>query len=129
MKGMKEMFGSEDDERFFSLIHMFQRSALLHMGLLPDQNKEFHYNLAEAREAIEMIRMLQKKTKETIGDQEAHLLRSIISELQLQFTQAPNRERQKKEEEAQSDLIRETFASPQNAPSETVTKPQISEEE
>ncbi len=123
------MFSSEEDERFFSLIYMFQRSALLHLGLLPDQNKQIHFNLAEAREAIEMIRMLQNKTKDSIGDKEAHLLRSIISELQLQFTQAPKRQQKIEEDQAQSEMIRETFASPQNAPAETISNSAQSEEE
>ena len=123
------MFSSEEDERFFSLIYMFQRSALLHLGLLPDQNKQIHFNLGEAREAIEMIRMLQNKTKDSIGDKEAHLLRSIISELQLQFTQAPKRQKKVEEDQAQSEMIRETFASPQNAPAETISNSAQSEEE
>ena len=123
------MFSSEEDERFFSLIYMFQRSALLHLGLLPDQNKQIHFNLGEAREAIEMIRMLQNKTKDSIGDKEAHLLRSIISELQLQFTQAPRRQKKIEEDQAQSEMIRETFASPQNAPAETISNSAQSEEE
>ncbi len=123
------MFSSEEDERFFSLIYMFQRSALLHLGLLPDQNKQIHFNLGEAREAIEMIRMLQNKTKDSIGDKEAHLLRSIISELQLQFTQAPKRQKKIEEDQAQSEMIRETFASPQNAPAETISNSAQSEEE
>ena len=123
------MFSSEEDERFFSLIYMFQRSALLHLGLLPDQNKQIHFNLGEAREAIEMIRMLQNKTKDSVGDKEAHLLRSIISELQLQFTQAPQRQKKIEEDQAQSEMIRETFASPQNAPAETISNSAQSEEE
>ena len=123
------MFSTEEDERFFSLIYMFQRSALLHLGLLPDQNKQIHFNLDEAREAIEMIRMLQNKTKDSIGDKEAHLLRSIISELQLQFTQAPKRQKKIEEDQAQSEMIRETFASPQNAPAETISNSAQSEEE
>jgi hypothetical protein len=123
------MFSTEEDERFFSLIYMFQRSALLHLGLLPDQNKQIHFNLGEAREAIEMIRMLQNKTKDSIGDKEAHLLRSIISELQLQFTQAPKRQKKIEEDQAQSEMIRETFASPQNAPAETISNSAQSEEE
>ena len=123
------MFSSEEDERFFSLIYMFQRSALLHLGLLPDQNKQIHFNLGEAREAIEMIRMLQNKTKDSVGDKEAHLLRSIISELQLQFTQAPQRQKKIEEDQAQSEMIRETFASPQNAPVETIQNSAQGEEE
>ena len=122
-------FSSEEDERFFSLIYMFQRSALLHLGLLPDQNKQIHFNLGEAREAIEMIRMLQNKTKDSVGDKEAHLLRSIISELQLQFTQAPKRQKKIEEDQAQSEMIRETFASPQNAPVETIQNSAQGEEE
>ena len=40
------------------------------------------------------------------------MLRAVISELEMQFTQAPQRKRKRDEEEAQSDVIRETFSQP-----------------
>ena len=86
---MSEVFSDEDTTRLFQLVHMFQRSALLHMGYIPDQNGNKYYDLAEAKEAIDLLTMLQNKTKGNLIDRETRLLRSVISELQLQFTRAP----------------------------------------
>ena len=57
------------------------------------------------------------------------MLRAVISELQMQFTQAPQRHRQRQEEEAQSDVIRETFSQPKDGPVEDLSTPAQGEEE
>lgn len=118
---MSEVFSDEDTTRLFQLVHMFQRSALLHMGYIPDQNGNKYYDLAEAKEAIDLLTMLQNKTKGNLIDRETQLLRSVISELQLQFTRAPTLHRQTKDEEGQSATIRETFANPQDGPVEELS--------
>ncbi len=59
---MADMFGDEDAARFFQMVQMLQRSTLLQMGYLPDQSGAFHYNMGEAREGIEVLRMFQRKT-------------------------------------------------------------------
>ena len=105
---MAEIFSDEDTTKLFQLVHMFQRSALLHMGYIPDQNGNKYYDLAEAKEAIDLLTMLQNKTKGNLIDRETQLLRSVISELQLQFTRAPTLHRQAKDDEGQSSTIRET---------------------
>ena len=87
---MSDVFSDEDTTRLFQLVHMFQRSALLHMGFIPDQNGNKYYDLAEAKEAIDLLTMLRNKTKGNLTDREEHLFRSVISELQLQFTKAPS---------------------------------------
>ena len=118
---MSEVFSDEDTTRLFQLVHMFQRSALLHMGYIPDQNGNKYYDLAEAKEAIDLLTMLQNKTKGNLIDRETQLQRSVISELQLQFTRAPTLHRQVKDEEGQSATIRETFANPQSGPVEELS--------
>ena len=118
---MSEVFSDEDTTKLFQLVHMFQRSALLHMGYIPDQNGNKYYNLAEAKEAIDLLTLLQNKTKGNLIDRETQLLRSVISELQLQFTRAPTLHRQAKDEEGQSATIRETFANPQDGPVEELS--------
>ena len=123
------MFSDEDAARFFQMVQMLQRSTLLQMGFLPDQSGTFHYNMGEAREGIEVLRMFQRKTNGNLSDQETQMLRAVISELQMQFTQAPQRRRQRQEEEAQSDVIRETFTQPQDGPVEDLSTPAINEEE
>jgi len=126
---MADMFADEDAARFFQMVQMLQRSTLLQMGFLPDQSGTFHYNMGEAREGIEVLRMFQRKTSGNLSDQETQMLRAVISELQMQFTQAPQRRRQRQEEEAQSDVIRETFTQPQDAPVEDLSTPVGVEEE
>lgn len=126
---MSDMFADEDAARFFQMVQMLQRSTLLQMGFLPDQSGTFHYNMGEAREGIEVLRMFQRKTSGNLSDQETQMLRAVISELQMQFTQAPQRRRERQEEEAQSDVIRETFTQPQDGPVEDLSTPAQGEEE
>tara|TARA_B100001113_G_scaffold290029_1_gene246026 strand:- start:282 stop:662 length:381 start_codon:yes stop_codon:yes gene_type:complete len=126
---MADMFADEDSARFFQMMQMLQRSTLLQMGYLPDQSGAFHYNMGEAREGIEVLRMFQRKTDGNLNDQETQMLRAVISELQMQFTQAPQRRRQREEEQAQSDVIRETFSQPQDGPIEDLSTAAVGEEE
>ncbi len=126
---MADMFADEDSARFFQMMQMLQRSTLLQMGYLPDQSGAFHYNMGEAREGIEVLRMFQRKTDGNLNEQETQMLRAVISELQMQFTQAPQRRRQREEEQAQSEVIRETFSQPQDGPVEVLSTAAAGEEE
>mgnify|MGYP000040412225 FL=1 len=125
---MSGTFKDEETEQFFQLVHMFQRSALLHMGLLPDNEGKVFFNLAEAKAGNDLLRMLQNKTKGNITDQEQRMLRGVVSELQLQFLKAPNRKREMEDSAAQSETVRETFANPQSGPVEDLSSSQDSEE-
>jgi len=126
---MTEIFSDEDTAKLFQLVHMFQRSALLHMGYIPDQNGNRYFDMAEAKEGIDLLRMLQNKTKGNLTDKETQLLRSVISELQLQFMKAPTLNRQAEDDAAQSETIRETFANPKDGPVEELSNSKESEEE
>tara|TARA_B100001564_G_scaffold189668_1_gene159215 strand:+ start:3971 stop:4396 length:426 start_codon:yes stop_codon:yes gene_type:complete len=127
-KGMSGTFKDDETEQFFQLIHMFQRSSLLHMGMIPDNEGKFIFNLGEAKAGIDMLRVLQNKSKGNITDQEERMLRGIVSELQLQFLKAPNRRREMEDATAQSETVRETFAQPQSGPVEDLSTPSDSEE-
>ena len=125
---MAGTFKDEETEQFFQFIHMFQRSSLLHMGHLPDQEGNMMFNLGEAKAAIDLLRMLQSKTKGNLTDQEERMLKGIVSELQLQFLKAPTRRRQAESDAAQSETIREAFENPQSGPVEDLSSPEDSEE-
>jgi len=125
---MAGTFKDEETEQFFQLIHMFQRSSLLHMGLLPDQEGNMMFNLGEAKAAIDLLRMLQGKTKGNLTDHEERMLKGIVSELQLQFLKVPTRRRQAESDAAQSEIIREAFTNPQSEPVEDLTSSSDSEE-
>ena len=126
---MADMFADEDAARFFQMVQMLQRSTLLQMGYLPDQSGQHHYNMGEAREGIEVLRMFQRKTDGNLSPQETQMLRAVISELQMQFTKAPQRRRVHQEEDAQSVVIRETFTHPLDGPVEDRSTPPENEEE
>ena len=83
----------------------------------------------EAKEGIEVLRMFQKKTLGNLTTQETQMLRTVISELQMQFTKAPQLQRKRQEEQAQSEVIRETFNKPQDGPVEDLSTSASSEEE
>ncbi|DAC32248.1 MAG TPA: DUF1844 domain-containing protein [Candidatus Poseidoniaceae archaeon] len=125
---MSETFKDEETEQLFQLVHMFQRSALLHMGMLPDNEGNLLYNLAEAKAGIDMLQVLQNKTKGNITEQEERMFRGIVSELQLQFLKAPNRRRVMEDTLAESETVRETFANPQSGPVEDLSTSKDGEE-
>ena len=60
----EEFFNNEDSYRFFQLVHMFQRTVMMNLGLMEYEGERF-YDLNEAKEGIELLRMLQKKLKVT----------------------------------------------------------------
>ena len=89
----QEFFDDDDSIHLFQLVHMLQRSAMMHMGLLQDSEGRVHYNLGETKAAIDTLSMLKTKMKGNLSSKEGTMLNGIISELQLQFVKAPSRQR------------------------------------
>jgi hypothetical protein len=98
------------------------------MGYIPDQNGNLYFDMVEAKEGIDLLRMLQNKTKGNLTDKEALLFRGVISELQIQFTKAPTLNRQAEDERAQSETIKETFTNPRDGPVEELSDTKEGEE-
>ena len=116
----QEFFDNEDSAHLFQLVHMLQRSAMMHMGMLQDSEGRVHYNLGETKAAIDTISMLKSKMKGNLTSKESTMLNGIVSELQLQFVKAPARQRALEDQVAESEAVRETFTNPQDGPSETI---------
>jgi hypothetical protein len=111
---------SEDSQHFFSLIHMLQRSALLHMGGIPDTEGKIHFNMGEAKQAIDLLDILTKRTAGNLEKIEENMLKGIVSELKMRFVGAPaDQERIKAEQKRQEDL-QQTFEKPDKATSDTL---------
>ena len=121
----KEFFDDESSIHLFQLVHMLQRSAMMHMGLLQDSEGRVHYNLGETKAAIDTHNMLKQKMAGNLTEKESTMLNGIISELQLQFVKAPARQRALEDQVAETEAVRETFTNPQDGPSEIL----IDEEE
>ena len=117
---MDEVLQSEESQRFFSLISMLQRSAMMHIGMIPDEEGMIHFNLAEAKAAIDLLDTLQTRTKGNLEDVEETILKGLISELKMHFVRAPERQKDIELEMKRQEELRETFTSPQTAPSDTL---------
>ena len=117
---MDEILQSEESQQFFSLIHMLQRSAMLHLGLIPDEEGMIHFNLGEAKAAIDLLGTIEKRTRGNLAEIEETLLRGLISELRMDFVRAPERQKEIEAEMERQANLKETFTSPESAPSDTL---------
>ena len=115
----EEFFTNEDSYRFFQLIHMFQRTVMMNLGLMEYEGERF-YDLNEAKEGIELLRMLQKKTNGNLDDKETSILSGVISEVQMAFVSAPEREAEYNKNKEAEDKIKQTFTNPKEGLSETI---------
>ena len=117
---MDDILQSEESQRFFSLIHMLQRSAMMHLGLIPDEAGMIHFNMVEAKAAIDVLGTLESRTKGNLAEVEETILRGLISELKMLFVQAPERQKEIEAEMKRQEALKETFTAPETAPSDTL---------
>ncbi len=112
---------SEESQQFFGLVQMLQRSAMVAMGLLPDQEGKFSVNLAEAKAAIDLVSVLQKRTEGNLVDEmESKFLQGIVTELRMKFVQAPRETAKMEAEEMDAEELKQIFTEPTTAPVDTV---------
>ncbi len=126
---MGEMFEDEASERLFAIVQMLQRSALLNMGAIPDLEGMIHFNISEAKEAIDLLDALQAKTRGNLTETESALLRGIISEAKMQFVRAPEDQVRIEAEKQRQEELQRTFTDPSTAPAETLVDDQAGEQE
>jgi hypothetical protein len=116
----EEIFNDERSAQLFTVIHMFQRTAMVHMGMLPDYEGNRQWNMAEAKSGIDMIQMLKEKTEGNLDDNESKLLDSIIAELQMQFVRAPQAKKDMDEKIEDVKKTQEAFTTPRDGPAEEI---------
>ncbi|MFH2064082.1 MAG: DUF1844 domain-containing protein [Pseudomonadota bacterium] len=71
---------------FSTFIFSFNSSALYHMGLVPDPTSgKKEKNLPLAKQSIDILGMLDEKTKGNLTNDEEKLLRHILHDLRLMY--------------------------------------------
>ena len=74
------------NEYFLSLVFSLSAAAMQQMGKIANPlTKKIEKNLDQAKVSIDMIEMLQKKTKGNLTEDENKLLSSTLSDLQLNY--------------------------------------------
>ena len=116
----EDIFNNERSAQFFTVIHMFQRTAMVHMGMLPDHEGDRQWNMVEAKSGIDMIQMLKEKTEGNLDDNESKLLNAIIAELQIQFVRAPQAKKDMDEKIEEAEKTQQAFTTPRDGPAEEI---------
>lgn len=77
---------------FNSLILSLSSSAMMHLGLLANpMTQKTEMNLPLAKQTIDIIAMLQKKTTGNLTDEESKFLESILYDLRMNFVEISKR--------------------------------------
>lgn len=84
--------GAEDLPKvdFAGFLISLGSSAFVHLGLVPDPETKATRspNLAVARQTIDMIELLEEKTRGNLTNEEATLLRNLLTDLRMRFVEA-----------------------------------------
>lgn len=74
---------------FSTLVLSFATSSMMNMGIAPDpQTGKKNKNLELAKQNIEILEILEQKTKGNLSTEEATLLENIMTEVRLRFIEA-----------------------------------------
>jgi hypothetical protein len=79
---------------FSTFILSLGTSAQLHLGIIEDPNAQgFEPNLDHAQQTIDMLAMLEEKTKGNLSQEETGLLKNLLYELRMCFIQQRDKKR------------------------------------
>lgn len=120
MNSPTDMFSDQYSERLFSVIQMLQRSALMNMGAIPDYEGMIHFNLGEAKAAIDAVEAIQEKTSGNLSEMEDTILKGTLSELRMIFVKAPEQQKLIEAEMARQEELKKTYTDPSSAPAEVI---------
>jgi len=71
---------------FATFVISLSSSALIHMGIAPDPTTgEQTKDLAIAKQTIDMLAMLQEKTRGNLTEEEAQLMESMLYDLRMRY--------------------------------------------
>lgn len=74
---------------FSTFVFSLATGSLIHLGVAPDpQTKQIQKNLELARQNIELLTLMQEKTKGNLTKEENELLESLLTEVRLRFVDA-----------------------------------------
>jgi Domain of unknown function (DUF1844) len=78
--------GEKSTSLFFSLIMTFQAAAMQQMGKIKNPlSDKIERDLQQAQLSIDILDMLQEKTRGNLSEEENKLLKGILQELKLNY--------------------------------------------
>jgi len=84
---------------FIQLVLMFQTTAFQQMGKLENPiTKKVERDLDQAKFSIDMLEMIQQKTKNNLSENEKKFLDHILFELRMNYVDEVNKDKEKKDD-------------------------------
>lgn len=84
---------------FIQLVLMFQTAAFQQMGKLENPiTKKVERDLDQAKFSIDMLEMIQQKTKNNLSENEKKFLEHILFELRMNYVDEVNKDKEKKDD-------------------------------
>ena len=84
----------------FSLIMTFQAAAMQQMGKLKNSiSDKIEKDLQQAQLSIDILDMLEEKTKGNLSDDESRFLKGVLQELKLNYVDESTKEQQSADKE------------------------------
>jgi len=105
MSDTKEQLSPEEMNKalFVNMIMMFSSSVLQHLGRIPDPGSgQPHVDLQAAQTSIDLLDMLENKTKGNLDEEETQMVTETLAALKMQFVQVSNAQGDTPEEPAES---------------------------
>jgi hypothetical protein len=91
----------KDEFHFIQLVLMFQTAAMQQMGKLQNPiTQKIERDLEQVRFSIDMLEMIQNKTKNNLSDNEKKFLEHALFELRMNYLDEMSKEEQKKKQES-----------------------------
>lgn len=101
---IKEEKSLVKDELFLHLVFMFQTAALQQMGkLINPVTQKIEKNLDQAKYSIDILEVLQEKTKGNLKEEEGKYLENVLFELRMNYLDELKKEESKKDEDKSSE--------------------------
>lgn len=92
-----ETADSETSERFAMLVSYLSTTAMFQLGLLPGPGGEYApVELANASRTIDLLEVLQEKTRGNLTRQETKLMDDVLYELRMTFLEVQKRANKQK---------------------------------
>jgi len=85
---------------FVQLVLMFQTAAMQQMGKIQNPfTKKVERDLNQAKFSIDMLEMIQQKTKNNLSENEKKFLDHVLFELRMNYVDEMNKDKKEKKEE------------------------------
>ncbi len=118
------------EAQFLQLVSMFQVAALQQMGKLANPvTNQIERDLQQAKASIDIVEMLQEKTKGNLSDRETEYVDKVLFELRMNYVDEADKETKDKENggKADGDEKKEDVAGSENVAEETGDDPKSEE--